>query len=230
MSAIVTAVANEKGGVGKTSICLELATALALHAKAKVLALDADPQHGLIDWRADREQPPLFPVVGFASEKLHAEVRAHASNYDHILIDAPPRHMAILRAIILSAHCLLIPVTPSKHDLRSTRNFLETVKEAIAFNPDLKVAFIVNRRIPGTALGRDIFTALEEYPFPVLHAVIGQRVAFPEAHASGLSVLEEKHSGHSPAVAEIEALALELLEMLNHDEKDSLSKEAVRLA
>jgi chromosome partitioning protein len=175
-------------------------------------------------WRADREPPPLFPVVGFASEKLPAEVRSHALKYDHILIDAPPRNMGILRAVALSAHCLLIPVQPSKHDIRSTSDFLETVKEAIDFNPGLKVAFIINRRITGTALGRDIFTALEEYPFPVLHTVIGQRVAFPEAHASGLSVIEQNHGGQSPAVAEIEALALELLEMLNHDEKDSLGK------
>ena len=230
MTALVTALANQKGGVGKTTLCIELATSLTLRADAKVLALDADPQHGLIDWRADREATPLFPVVGFASEKLPAEIAAHAANYDHILIDAPPRNMGILRAVAVSAHCLLIPVQPSKHDIRSTGNFLETVKEALAFNPSLKVAFVINRRITGTALGRDIFTALEEYPFPVLHTVIGQRVAFPEAHASGLAVIEQNHGVHALAAAEIEALTLELLEMLNHAKKDSLSKKAARRA
>jgi chromosome partitioning protein len=230
MPALVTALANQKGGVGKTTLCIELASALTLRARAEVLALDADPQQGLIAWRADRETPPLFPVVGFASEKLPAEVAAHAPNYDHILIDAPPRNMAILRAVAVSAHCLLIPVQPSKHDIRSTGDFLETVKEALAFNPSLKVGFVINRRITGTALGRDIFTALEEYPFPVLHTVIGQRVAFPEAHALGLSVLEQNHGERLPAAAEIEALTLELMEMLSHAKKDSLSKKASRRA
>jgi chromosome partitioning protein len=224
MPARVTAFANQKGGVGKTTLCIETATALTLRSKAKVLAIDADPQHGLIGWRADRQDAPLFPVVGFPSEKLPAEVRAHIANYDHILIDAPPRNMGILRATAISANCLLIPVQPSKHDIRSTYEFLETVKEALAFNPGLKTAFVINRRIAGTALGRDIFAALEEYPFPTFRAVIGQRVAFPEAHAYGISVLEQ--TADPKAVAEVEDLTTELLEMLNHGKTNRTSKKA----
>ncbi|MDP9127478.1 MAG: AAA family ATPase [Pseudomonadota bacterium] len=230
MGAAVTAIANQKGGAGKTSLTIEVATALVLRANAKVLAIDADPQHGLIDWREDRETEPLFPVVGFPSDKLAAEVRAHLPNYDHIIIDAPPRNMAILRAAAICSHAMLIPVQPSKHDIRSTGAFVQMLQEALTFNPDLKAAFVINRRIAGTALGRDIFSALEEYPFPVLQTVIGQRVAFPEAHGFGLSVLE-----HQPldakAVSEVEELVVELLETLNHGQKDSTgSKKTARLA
>ena len=230
MPAIVTALANQKGGVGKTTLSIEIATALVLRSKAKVLAVDADPQHGLIDWRTDRQPPPLFPVIGFPSEKLPGEVRAHVTNYDHIIIDAPPRNMGILRAAAISAHCLLIPVQPSKHDIRSTHEFLQTVTESLTFNPELTVAFIINRRITGTALGRDIFTALEDYPFPALHTAISQRVAFPEAHASGLSVLELPNPDRSSAVTEIQSLVVEFLEMLNHAQKNRPRKKVARLA
>jgi len=229
MGASITAVANQKGGSGKTSLTIELATALTLRANAKVLTIDADPQHGLIDWRADRETEPLFPVIGFPSAKLPAEVSAHASNYDHIIIDAPPRDMGILRAAAVCSHAILIPVQPSKHDIRSTRSFVEMVQEALTFNPDLKAAFVINRRITGTALGRDIFTALEEFPFPVLQTVLGQRVAITEAHGYGLSVLEYQPTDPK-AVSEVEELVVELLETLNDGKENSTRKKAARNA
>jgi len=228
MNATVTAVANQKGGSGKTSVAIEVATALTLRANAKVLVIDGDPQHGLIDWRADREEtlPPLFPVIGFPSSKLPVEIDAHKPNYDHIIIDAPPHNASILRAAAACSNGMLIPVQPSKHDIRGTRAFVAMVQEALSFNPDLKAAFVINRRITGTALGRDIFTALEDFPFPTFHTVLGQRIAFAEAHGFGLSVME--HQPLDPkAVSEVEELVIELLEMLNDaEQKNSTRKQA----
>jgi len=231
MSAFVTAIANQKGGSGKTSLTIEVATALTLRANAKVLTIDADPQHGLLDWREDRETTPLFPVVGFPSPKLPEEVRAHTTNYDHIIIDAPPRNAGILRAAAICSHAMLIPIQPSKHDIRGTREFIGMVQEALTFNPGLKAAFVINRRITGTALGRDIFSALQEFPFPTLHTVIDQRVAFTEAHGFGLSVMEY-HPINAKAVSQVEELVIELLETLNDGKEDSTAndKKAARIS
>jgi chromosome partitioning protein len=218
---MITAFLNQKGGVGKTTLSYSFATVLA-QAGHKVLLVDADPQHGAITWQSHREAPPLLPIVGLPTDKLHREMKAHAANYDHLVIDAPPQVSGIARSIILAADLVLIPVQPSPHDIWSAAAIVQLIDEASAFKENLKTAFVVNRKITNTALGRDVFTALENYPFPVLPTAVCQRVAFAESAALGASVLET--APNSPAAFEILSLTREALEMMNHDEADSPSK------
>jgi chromosome partitioning protein len=96
---MITAFLNQKGGVGKTTLSYSFATALAL-SRRRVLLIDADPQHGVLTWQSHRETAPLFPIVGLPTDKLHREMTAHAPNYDHIIIDAPPQVSSIARSII----------------------------------------------------------------------------------------------------------------------------------
>ena len=167
----------------------------------------------LLTWVSHREGPSLFPIVGLPTDKLHREMNAHASNYDHLVIDAPPQVSGIARSIILASDFILIPVQPSPHDIWSAEEIVRLIEEASSFKDNFKTAFIVNRKIVNTALGRDVFTALENYPFPVLKTAVCQRVAFAESAALGSTVLEFEPNG--PAAREIEALTEEVLEFMN---------------
>jgi chromosome partitioning protein len=141
-------------------------------------------------------------------------MQAHVANYDHLVIDAPPQVSGIARSIILAADLILIPVQPSPHDIWSAAEIVRLIEEASSFKENLKTAFIVNRKIANTALGRDVLIALENYPFPVLKTAVCQRVAFAESAALGASVLETEPNGL--AAKEIESLTREALEMMNH--------------
>lgn len=147
---------------------------------------------------------------------------AHTANYDQLVIDAPPRVSGIARSIILASDLILIPVQPSPHDIWSAADIVQLIEEASSFKENLKTAFVVNRKITNTALGRDVLTALENYPFPVLETAVCQRVAFAESAALGASVLETEPK--SSAAKEIESLTTEILEMMNHGKNNGVGK------
>jgi len=105
---------------------------------------------------------------------------------------------------------VLIPVQPSPYDIWAADEVVKLIDEARVYKDNLKAAFVVNRKIANTAIGRDVGEALGAYPVPALAASITQRVVFAEAAAQGLAVHEIHQDG--PAAAEIEAVTAELME------------------
>jgi chromosome partitioning protein len=175
-----------------------------------VLLIDADPQGSALDWAAARQGQPLFSVVGLPRPTIHREIGQIGRGYDHIIIDGPPRVAELARSAIMAADVVLIPVQPSPYDIWAAEEAVKLIDEARVYKENLKAAFVVNRKIANTAIGRDVGEALAAYPVPSLAASITQRVVFAEAAAKGLAVHEVDLDG--PAAAEIEAVTAELME------------------
>ena len=207
---MIIALLNQKGGVGKTTLAVHLAEVLSRLDKS-VLLVDADPQGSALDWAANRPDNPPFPVIGLPKPTLHRELPAIAKNHDFVLIDGPPRVNELARAAIMASDLVLIPVQPSPFDVWAAKEIVDLLREASTFRENIKSAFVVNRKIVNTAIGRDVVEALASYPVPVLKTSIGQRVAFAESAAQGLTVLHTDPSG--PASQEVISLASELLEL-----------------
>ena len=203
----VISVLNQKGGVGKTTLTVHLAAALA-RAGEKVLLVDADPQGSALDWSAARQGSPLFPVAGLPKASLHKDLPALAANYTAVLIDGPPRVYDVARSAIVASDLVLIPVQPSPYDVWAAKEIVDLLSEAAVFKPGLKSAFVVNRKIVNTAIGRDVADALAEYPVRVLKAAVSQRVLFAESAARGLTVYDLVPDG--AAGKEVNALAAEV--------------------
>ena len=206
---MIIGVLNQKGGVGKTTLSVNLAACLA-RTGARVLLIDADPQGSALDWAAARQGEPLFSVVGFPRATIHKEIAQLGQGYDHIIIDGPPRVTDLARSAIMASDIVVIPVQPSPYDIWAAEEVVKLITEARVYKENIKSVFVVNRKITNTAIGRDVREALAAYPIHVLNASIAQRVVFAEAAAQGQAIFEIEPTG--PAVAEMEAVAAELVE------------------
>ncbi len=207
---MIISLLNQKGGVGKTTLAIHLAVAL-VKKKKRVLLVDADPQGSSMDWSANRESTTSLPVIGLPKATLHKELPKMESNYDFIIIDGSPRVYDVARSALMASDLVLIPVQPSPYDVWAAKEIVDLLKDIKPFKENLKNAFVINRKIVNTAIGRDVKQALAEYDLPVLKSQISQRVGFAESAASGQTVLETDPK--SLASKEINALVKEILEM-----------------
>lgn len=86
----------------------------------------------------------------------------------------------------------------------ATADTLQLIREAQQFKEGLKAAFVINRKIANTAIGRDVAHALAHFDAPVLPSHLSQRVLFAESAAQGLAVGEV--APMSEAAREVAAL------------------------
>jgi chromosome partitioning protein len=205
---MIIGVLSQKGGVGKSTISINLAATFARRGK-RVILVDADPQGSSMAWSSARDAEPLFPVVGMAKPTLHKDLPEIARDYDFVVIDGAPRVNDLGRAAILASDIVVIPVQPSPYDVWAATETVQLVREAQQFKPSLKAVFVVNRKIANTAIGRDVAGALAQFSdVPVLSTSLTQRVVYAESAAAGLSVAEAAPGGD--AAREIDRLADEI--------------------
>ena len=209
---MIFGILNQKGGVGKTTLSVNLAASLARNG-SRILLIDADPQGSALDWAAARaegaEVTALFSVVGLPRPSVHKEIGALSAGYDHVIIDGPPRVTDLARSAMMASDVIVIPVQPSPYDVWAAAEVIKLVKEASVYKEALKSCFVINRKIANTAIGRDIGAGLAAYSTHVLNAAVAQRVVFAEAVAQGKSIFEIDERG--TGAREIQDVADELI-------------------
>jgi chromosome partitioning protein len=201
---MIIGVLNQKAGVGKTTIAVNVAAVLA-KAGNRVLLVDADPQGSALAWSAVREVEPIFPVVGMPTPRLHRGLPDVARDYDHVVIDGASRVSELSRAAIMASDVVVVPVQPSPYDVLASADVAGLIREAQAFKEAPRAAFALNRKIVNTTIGRNVAGALAVFGFQVLDVALHQRVIYAESAAQGLSVIEAAPA--SEAAREVALLA-----------------------
>jgi chromosome partitioning protein len=205
---MILVVGHVKGGVGKTTLALNLAIARAAEGR-DVLLVDGDEQGTALlftDLRTSTIGPPGYTAVCLQGSALRTQVRQLASKYDDLVIDVSGRDTGSLRAALTVAQTLLIPVQPRSFDIWAVDQMMALLAEARIVNPEVRVLTVLNAADAQGRDNQDALDALKEIAgLTILPVTIGRRKAFPNAAAQGRAVAEASPRD-AKAVVELDAL------------------------
>jgi chromosome partitioning protein len=210
MPARIVTVAQQKGGAGKTTVVIQLATALAA-AGRKVALVDIDPQGSLTSWMRRREQhgPGLaelrFSMVG--GWRLSVELDRLRREHDVVLVDSPPHAESDAKVAIREADLVVVPCQPSLLDVWASAPTIE-----LAAKEGKRPRIVLNRVPPRGRSIDEARTAVAELGCPLFETQFGNRQVFAGAVARGMGAVESEP--RSAAADEARGIAAELSQRL----------------
>lgn len=195
---MIVCVANTKGGVGKTTLALNLAIQRSLCGR-DVWLVDGDRQATAATAIAVRCESGRLPAIACSSypdgAQLRSQVLQQKSKFQEVVIDVGGRDSSALRAALIITDIVLIPFQPRSYDVWALSDIAQLVHEAQAIRDGLKAFAILNFADPSGGDNRAAADAVAEFPaLTYLDAPLHRRKSFANAAGAGLSVTELKPS------------------------------------
>jgi chromosome partitioning protein len=209
---------NHKGGVGKTTLCSNIAQSILRQDEPRsILLVDADPQGSLRDWHDALDENIILPgieVIGADRRNTLVGAKDIALNIGsgYMMIDTPGDIKEIHGVALRMADLVIIPIRPSPYDVWATEDTIELVRTARGMNEKLKAAIVINQAIPNTRIHAEVLALLAQYSdffIPKFH--VSHRISFAKTAALGKTVFD---SNDLAAIKEVDCLTFELLDYL----------------
>ena len=186
----IIALIAQKGGVGKTTIAIHLATAFAAEGRA-TLILDLDPQASATEWKDHRaaEFPAVLSIQPSRLGKVMKEAKSIGTEI--LILDTAPHSEGTSLEAARAADLVLVPCQPTIMDLRAmskTTDLLRLVR---------KPAYAVLNGVPhqGTVADEAAQMIMDSFGLAVAPARFGDRVAYSRCMIEGQAAQEFEPNG-----------------------------------
>ena len=209
MNGKIITVGSTKGGVGKTTLALNIAIARAL-AGRDVWLIDADRQGTASTALAIRGEAGKLPAIATAhyadGGQLRTQLLHQRGKFQDIVIDAGGRDSTALRAALVLSDLVLVPFQPRSIDVWAVADIAALIEEARAMRDGLQALAVLNMADTAGTDNEDAAAALADYPaINYLATPIRRRKSIANAAGNGMSVLEQTPRDDK-AIAELNAL------------------------
>ncbi len=171
MAKIIT-VAHQKGGVGKSTLALNLAYRFGKNVRTALT--DTDPQGSTMQLQSIVQGIDIIPF----------DDTTFKGNYDVFFVDTPPYIMNTMMPIFLQSDLVLIPTKAGVPDIMAIRETVGLVRQAQTEKPELKAGIVLNMVKPRANITEQAKEQLKEYGLPIL-AEVGDRVSYTNTFLTG---------------------------------------------
>src|SRR4051812_47799146 len=143
---MIIVLAQTKGGVGKTTLAVNLAVERS-RAGRDLLLVDADEQATASDFTAVRTEQlgnPGYTAIQLSGAAVRTQVLQMQDKYEDIIIDAGGRDTAGLRAALTVADVAVVPFQPRSFDIWTLDKVANLITEARGYNPNLRAVAVLD--------------------------------------------------------------------------------------
>lgn len=195
MSKVIITIAHQKGGVGKSTLALNLA--YVFQSGLQIGLLDSDLQGSLYGLYA------LIEGINLISPTKNLAQLKETEN-DLIIIDTPPYLTEQLIELFLISDYILIPTKAGFFDVMALKSTISLIQEARKRKPELKAGIVLNMVKSRTKLTGEIKTMINEMDVKLLDTIITDRVSYTRSVITGgiLKTNDEKAKAEMIAVSD----------------------------
>lgn len=220
----IVAVVAEKGGVGKTTLSLNLAVA-AVQDGRKAAVIDVDPQATAANWtdRRSEEYPWVVPTP--AARLTAAITQAKAQGVDFIVIDTPPHSGSDAAEAARRADVVLVPTEPHLFTLET----LSKLANLLRLSGSSPALFVVNKAATQGSEGSHAMDYMKQQGLTVCPTIIHLRAA--HRHATNIGKVASEYEPDSKAAQEVlDVYKYTIQQVDNYRKQDGKTKSTVARA
>lgn len=206
----IISLVSPKGGVGKTTDVIQLATGLA-RCGYKVAAIETDLQKSLVNW--NRHENAIFDIYQAKDESdVYSLRKSLKDEYDFVIVDGAGHLSAITAACVIVSDLVIVPLSPSPLDFEATGSVFAVVNAVIDDRPKLVTRILVSRSRPNAKMTRLLFESIASAGYSRFKTTIKQRESYVTSMLEGKTVFD---TNDGQAKGEIQILVREILDVFN---------------
>lgn len=212
--------ANPKGGAGKSTTILAMATTIAA-AGGSVAIIDADPNKPITDWASGKSKLGIKVIGDVTESNIRTRIEEAEAQSQFVFVDVEGTASRLVSRVVMRSDLTMIPLGGTALDAKQAARAVNFIQESAQdAGRALAFALVFTRTSPPPftkRIEKEISRQMQASELPIFRTHLNQREAYNAMFMQrlGLTELDEADvNGLAGAIANANELTQEAIEML----------------